>query len=149
MDSSLPHPAGYYPSTKTFKFRDNDAITSGKLKEEFFHAFQDYFYDGGTAQYADSGRVNIEFEAKLYIDVSNVKCCVGFHLGTVPQETKEQYENWIFSQQENPLTISLKDYQKWLNLFNQYTNKEYSSPLSPHLNTPDALNSIITLSKCF
>jgi hypothetical protein len=70
-------------------------------------------------------------------------------LGTVPQETKEQYENWIFSQQENPLTISLKDYQKWLNLFNQYTNKEYSSPLSPHLNTPDALNSIITLSKCF
>ncbi|MGQ1892071.1 hypothetical protein ACT29H_16665, partial [Thermophagus sp. OGC60D27] len=148
-DSSLPHPAGYDPSTKTFKFRDNDAINSENLKEEFFHAYLDFFYDGGIAQYADSGRVNIEFEAKLYKDISNVKCCVGFNMENVPQETKEQYENWIFSQQENPSIISLIDYQKWLNLFNQYTNKEYSSPISPFLTTPDALNSIISLSKCF
>ncbi|WP_156062735.1 hypothetical protein, partial [Anaerophaga thermohalophila] len=61
MDGSLPHPAGYDPASKTFRFRDNDAITSGKLKEEFFHAFQDVFYSRGISQYANTGKVNIEF----------------------------------------------------------------------------------------
>lgn len=148
MNSGLPYPAGYNPTSKTFFFKNNDAITSSKLKEEFFHAFQDFYYSGGIAQYASTGLVNIEFEAKLHTDITNVGCCVAFNMGSAPQEIKEQYENWVFAIQNNPSTVSSTDYQKWLNLFNQYT-PAYSSPFNSNLSSPDALNSIITSSKCF
>jgi hypothetical protein len=93
--------------------------------------------------------VNIEFEAKLYRDISAPYCCQAFFETTAPKNVKEGYRKWVDTLWKNPSSLTQNDYQKWLNLFNQYTNKEYSSPLSPHLNTPDALNSIITLSKCF
>jgi hypothetical protein len=147
MDSSLPHPAGYDPASKTFKFRDNDAITSGKLKEEFFHAYQDFFYDGGIAQYADLGRVNIEFEAKLYKDISNVKCCDGFNNEDCPQKIKDDYFDWISQLRENPASLTNSDYQKWLKFFDTYT-PSYSSPFASNLSSPDALKSILSNSGC-
>lgn len=149
MESNLKFSAGYDPSSKTFTFKDNDAITSGKLKEEFFHAYQDMFYQGGIAQYKTTGKVNIEFEAKLYADITNTKCCVAFHESTAPKSTKDAYEKWIRSIQEKKTPITTADYQKWLAIYNQYAPPEYTSTQNPHLNTPDALFEIKSLSKCF
>ncbi|RCW34501.1 hypothetical protein [Marinilabilia salmonicolor] len=148
MDSSLGGLAGYDPASKTFSFRNNDAISSGKLKEEFFHAFQDAFYPGGTSQYGTTGKVNIEFEAKLYSDLSNVGCCIGFNMVSCPQKIKDDYLDWIIQLRKNPAGLLNTDYQQWLKLFNTYTPK-YSSPLASNLSSPDALKSIISNSKCY
>jgi hypothetical protein len=149
MDSSLGGFAGYDPASKTFSFRNNDAISSGKLKEEFFHAFQDAFYAGGISQYYNAaGNVNIEFEAKLYRDITAANCCMAFYESSAPQSVKDQYTRWIQSLQENPFSITSTDYQKWLKLFNQYTNS-YSSPLSSNLSYPHAIDHIINISNCF
>jgi hypothetical protein len=148
MDSSLGGFAGYDPASKTFSFLNNDAISSGKLKEEFFHAFQDAFYPGGTSQYGTTGKVNIEFEAKLYRDITAANCCMAFYESSAPQAVLEQYTRWVQSLQVNPSSITSKDYQKWLKLFNQYTNS-YSSPFSSALSYPHALDHIINMSNCF
>ena len=150
MNSSLVGLAGYDATTKTFSFRNNDAISSGKLKEEFFHAFQDAFYTGGISQYYNaSGHVNIEFEAKLYKDISSPYCCQAFHESTAPQNIKDDYEKWIRTLRTSQnFVISPISYQKWLNLFNQYTTS-YSSPTSNSLNYPHAIDHIINMSNCF
>ena len=148
MDSSLDGFAGYDPVSKTFSFLNNDAISSGKLKEEFFHAFQDAFYPGGTSQYGTTGKVNIEFEAKFYRDITAANCCSAFYDTSAPQAVLKQYTTWVQSLQVNPLSILSKDYQKWLKLFNQYTNS-YNSPLSSNLSYPHAIDHIINMSNCF
>ena len=62
---------GYNPNTKALSFKDNNSIW-GSFPEEFIHLFQDYYYPGGTAQYLDNGHNNIEFEAKLLVDLLNM-----------------------------------------------------------------------------
>jgi hypothetical protein len=148
MDSSLPHPAGYNAATKTFKFRDNDAITSVKLKEEFFHALQDHFYSGGISQYANTGKVNVEFEAKLYQDIGKANCCLAFDQSIVPYNLILNYMEWVNLIRSNPSNLSSKDYNYWINLFNQYSTA-YSSPLSSNLSYPNALISVLSNSGCF
>lgn len=148
MDSSLGGLAGYDPSSKTFKFRNNDAITSGKLKEEFFHAFQDAFYSGGISQYANTGKANVEFEAKLYQDIVKSNCCLAFDQSIVPYNLILNYMDWVNLIRSNPSNLSSKDYKYWVNLFNQYSTS-YSSTLSSNLQYPNALISVLSNSGCF
>lgn len=133
----------YYSDTKTITFKYNSSITAEVLKEELFHAAQDNYYSGGITQYTNTGRVNIEFEAKLYKDIMAIACCGAFQIGTAPEEVKNSYEVWVRTIQDDSSNISDMQYQYWLNLFNQYT-PGYSSPLSPNLSSPNALKSLIS-----
>lgn len=134
------YPALYNPWNKTISFNANSTITSETLKEELFHALQDSYYSGGTSQYTTTGKVNIEFEAKLFKDV--MVCCGAFNIGNAPSNINGDYSLWVLDLGGDPSKITYSDYQKWLGLFNQYT-PEYASPVSPNLNSPSLLKSLM------
>ena len=93
--------------------------------------------------------MNIEFEAKLYTDISNVGCCIGFNMeSSASQNIRDDYQKWIMQLREDPLSLTNSDYQKWLKLFDTYT-LSYSSPFASNLSSPDALKSILSNSGCF
>jgi hypothetical protein len=143
MNTSLEHPASYGPTSKSISFRSNSDISSANLKEEIFHAAQDAFYPGGTAQYTTTGKVNIEFEAKLYKDIEQgYGCCYIFQDPAIPYEIRNGYTMWVESVRDTRY-ISNSDYQKWTLYFNQY-HSAYSSTPSANLTSPSLLNSIIS-----
>ncbi len=150
------NPASYRTEIKGITFANTESITSASLKEELFHAWQDAYYPGGTFQYGKDtqgnkspGYANIEFEAKIFKDIiMPLYCCMAFNIGSAPDNIIDDYNIWMRSIQDNPLSLSDSDYQKWLNLFNQYTHV-YSSSLSPTLSSPQALRKIISSSDCF
>ena len=127
--------------------------TDETLKEELFHAWQDAFYPGDISQYLSVGKVNIEFEAKVFSDLfgnPDAGCCYAFRPGVdnLPDNLYNDYTRWAYNIRENKITLQDSDYQKWLNLFNQY-NKEYSSPMHSSLNTPNAIKNLIHHSDCY
>lgn len=148
-------PANYYSNSKSIRFKDENTIDGDNLKEELFHALQDAYYAGGISQYGkDSqgnnlpGHVNIEFEAKVFKDISSgMGCCYIFRTGNVPIEIRNAYADWIYSIQDNPALLN-GDYDCWLDLFNQY-HPEYSSPKHGNLSLPSSLNELINMSNCF
>lgn len=144
INSSLTAPASYSPVSKSVDFRSSTDIKSSNLKEELFHAFQDVFYSGGIAQYTSTGKVNIEFEAKLYKDIMAFPCCDALNIGTAPESLRNSYNIWVYSIQENSSNLSDSEYQFWLNQFNIYA-APYSSSASPSLSSPRALKSIISI----
>ena len=144
-------PGGYNPRTKKISFSNNEDITSETLKEELFHAWQDAFYPGGISQYLNVGKVNIEFEAKLFKDISrnlDYGCCYIFGEDNIPSKIKNDYYSWIESIQNNPALLLKEDYGKWLDLFNQYY-PNYSSPKNNNLSLPSSLDKLINISNCF
>ncbi len=145
-------PGGYKPKTGELLFSDNTSITSAVLKEELFHAWQNAYYSGGIAQYLNVGKVNIEFEAKLYQDIiegEDALCCLAFRGDHIPAEIKNSYYDWIESIRFKPdRSFSDSDYTKWLNLFNQY-DLEYGSTMSNNLILPFALRELIGNSNCY
>ena len=145
-------PASYNPSDKSVRFRDYNSITAENLKEELFHAWQDAYYPGGIWQYRETGKVNVEFEAKLYQDIiegEDALCCLAFRGYHIPIEIRNNYYDWIESIRFKPdRSFSDSDYTKWLNLFNQY-DLEYGSATSDNLQRPLALRELIGNSNCF
>jgi hypothetical protein len=99
--------AGYNPVTKAISLTTEtaDPTFSFLLLHEFFHAYQDDLYPGGTSQYskeqspggayiAKPGFVNIEFEQIVFGDIVNgSRDAFAFHDGT--QEQKDLYNVWI------------------------------------------------------
>ena len=152
------NPATYNPYNKSIKFKENGSITAENLKEELFHAWQDAYYPGGTAQYGKDtqgnklpGLVNIEFEAKFYRDIiehPDGLCCNAFG-ENLPDNLYQEYYAWIESIRfSGSLSFSNSDYGKWLNYFQQY-DKNYTSPMSDDLLTPKALRDLISNATCF
>lgn len=154
-------PGGYNPITKRISFNDDGNITSETLKEELFHAWQDAYYFDGKWQYRETGKVNIEFEAKLFKDIISPDgsgCCYTIYenLGGISEEElveiREELNvlrDFIFDVREfNTIDFSRIDYTYYLDLFNKY-NKDYSSPKSSNLNNPNALINLISISNCF
>jgi len=151
MDLGLENPASYSPVNKTMYFRSDDDINGENIKEELFHAMQDAFYSNGIAQYSTNGKVNIEFEAKLFKDIAkdpDYTCCYLFGDDSIPFTIKVSYDTWIRKLRINPSAISNGDYFFWLQKFSQYYSV-YSSPMIEPLNTPTLLNSIIRSSDCY
>jgi hypothetical protein len=118
----------------------------------FFHAWQDAYYPGGISQYAETGRVNIEFEAKFFKDLLNNPemfngCCYAFS-GNLPSNLYGEYLNWILDiKSSGTMNFQDSDYQRWLNLFQQY-DLNYTSPMSNDLLTPIALRYLINNATC-
>ena len=122
------------------------------MKKELFHAWQDAYYPGGISQYAETGRVNIEFEAKVFKDLIMQMGTYSAFFKTETDEEKRinsEYGNWIESVKEDISILQDRSvYNYWLDLFNEY-NPAYTSPISNQLTGFDSLNNIISNSNCF
>lgn len=117
--------AAYYPSTKTFGFLNENQITSKNITEELLHATQDLTYENGTSQYSNIGYPNIEFEAKILVEVNNVvngMCCINayFLQGLDLIEFKEDLRGWIQNGK-----IDQNQYFHWLNIWYNDTDNPY------------------------
>ncbi|UII22712.1 hypothetical protein [Fulvivirga ligni] len=89
MGTSTGSPGEYVSSNETIFFRDNQDIDETVFGEEFFHVYQDLFYNGLPS---NLGRSNVEFEAKLFHDLSHGgQCCIAFW----DPEIQEEYVDWI------------------------------------------------------
>lgn len=151
MAAGVTAPASYDPRDRSIKFKNNNSITKDNLKEELFHAWQDAFYSGGIWQYRETGKVNIEFEAKVFKDIArnlDYGCCYIFGEDHIPRDINIEYNSWIESIQSNPGLLLNEDYRRWLDLFNQYY-PNYSSPKNNNLSLPSSLDKLINTSNCF
>ena len=141
-----------HSESKGITFANTESITSASLKEERFHAWQDAYYEGGIAQYAKVGKVNIEFEAKVFKDIiesPNHSCCWAFmEANDFPENLSTEYSLWIYDIRESIITLQDTDYQKWLNFFNQH-NTIYYSPMQDNLSTPKVIKSLMNQSDCY
>lgn len=100
IDETMTAPGGYKSSTGDILFSSSSAIDLATFGEEFFHGYQDLFYNGLSSSL---GRSNIEFEAKLYHDLTNGGwCCITF-MDPNNAGVFAQYVEWI-SQASNDFT---------------------------------------------
>lgn len=61
--------SGYNPVTNEIVFKSSSEIDNNSFDEEFVHFIQNNMYPGGTSQYVDKGKINLEFEAKIIQDI--------------------------------------------------------------------------------
>ena len=123
-------PGTYNPTTKELKFQDVYSIEEA-FPEEFLHLYQDAYYNG-IAQHA--GYANIEFEAKVMLDVIYVNafgCCAN-HGAT--QTNGDHYSNWI--QKITNFGTRFPYYWNLLETDYQYGGKSYWHFLSDFRNDP-------------
>ena len=142
INSNLNSPGGFNPNTNTIQFKSTSDINYNTVLEEFYHAYQ--HYKVGIGKYMNEppykGRSNIEFEAKLYHDITMAI--------TQPDEGFTyfggfgEYSNWIFEITENwtryPSWEQMQsEYYRFLEEFIQY-NPNYNYPIDYELK-PDTL----------
>jgi len=147
IDPTLSEPAGYNARTNTISFRNSNAISEYNLIEEVFHAYQNTVYAGGILQYANKpGETNIEFEAKLYKDIS-VLYNGGPQTGSIgfPEFEMSKYKDLLWYIFDNGIKLSIMtQYSTCLNYFLQYSG--YDGGVLDKLSTPEAF--IKALSNC-
>lgn len=101
IDPTSTSAGSYDPTTRKIKFKSESDINLDVVSEELFHAYQDLFYPGGTSNYVLSGRINIEFEAKLFHDIMYVNTPLRYNLpsccGTVNNSQEGNYLAWLQS----------------------------------------------------
>ena len=123
---------------------------------EFFHAFQDTFYSGGTSQFNTGTRTgfpNLEFEQALFYDIINGSNDATAMGSTASQAIVIEYRNWISTitngNTEYPKQFSdfRGQYHYFLNLFHQNAFG-YSDGLVKSDLLPGALLNIFSSSNC-
>lgn len=95
IDPNRTSLGAYNAKTNTFQIINNNTLLSNVVNEELIHAGQNWVYAGGTYQYAEStGASNIEFEAKLTMDLINYVNGEAFQSGE-DAEYRLEYPIWI------------------------------------------------------
>lgn len=101
INPQMKSPGAYNRKNKQILFRESKSINYHVLVEEFFHAYQDQVIGIGSHRY-DQAHANIEFEAKLYSDIIQMK-----------------YVDYLVGELDLPLLIlgsSSDNYLKWLEI---------------------------------
>ncbi|QIP14236.1 hypothetical protein G8759_17255 [Spirosoma aureum] len=114
IDPSVSYPANYNPFNNNLTFQSAANIDQPDfLREELFHGYQNSFYENKTSQYANTGKSNIEFEAKLYKDLLSVISGSGgsFTGVTFSNNWYDSYVQWI-----KELTDSFTKYPSVINM---------------------------------
>lgn len=106
MDPTLSTPGHYDPVLRRLVLKDQSSLNVIVIAEELFHAYQDLAYPNGTDNYTNNGRINIEFEAKVWRDLmilsmsgptgTGPSCC-----STVNNVQEINYLNWLLSISDN------------------------------------------------
>ena len=146
-DLSGKRTGGYNPANGSISFAGNHAISLATVREELLHAFQDHFYVGGIGQYLQIGFSNIEFEAKVIVDVVDLfdgvgQCCMPF-TGLSSGDTAVDYQSWLVAITKGGTQMPKfweieEEYFTWLERFKE-ANPSYNKPTDPQL-TPNAAN---------
>ena len=144
IGSTSGEQGSYNYTNSDFSFADTEAINSTVFGEELYHAYQDLYY-GGLSQFNNIGRSNIEFEAKLYHDLThNGICCLVFSNSTVQTE----YLLWLIE-----ITDDFQRMPNWSELTQYYFHyleqfiidkPDYNYPIDYNM-TPNAL---LNLNNC-
>jgi|GEM_PF-1203748 len=86
--------AKYQPSIKVMYFGASVYASYPNLvRHEFFHVYQDNYYQDGIEQYGNRGIPNIEFEYALFSDIIN-KEFFAFQNNVTPED-RAAYEAWL------------------------------------------------------
>ena len=144
IGSTSGEQGSYNYTNSDFSFADTEAINSTVFGKELYHAYQDLYY-GGLSQFNNIGRSNIEFEAKLYHDLThNGICCLVFSNSTVQTE----YLLWLIE-----ITDDFQRMPNWSELTQYYFHyleqfiidkPDYNYPIDYNM-TPNAL---LNLNNC-
>lgn len=90
--------SGYYDVQKQTYFVNSNDNIKNSFEEEFIHLYQNKTYTGGISQYANTGKPNIEFEARLLKDLvciyNREKPCPCWGSGPL---YSHEYENWLWT----------------------------------------------------
>ncbi|CCH02001.1 hypothetical protein FAES_4000 [Fibrella aestuarina BUZ 2] len=145
-------PAYFSYSNGSIAFQSSNTIELGTLTEELFHAYQDHYY-GGLAQYSNTGRSNIEFEAKLGADIvrvlNNEGCCMTVN----PSDAiNTEYYQWIISITDGGTKFPSNYAQiqdRYFYFLQQFKNTfpAYNFPTNANL-LPNAMLSNVNQSNC-
>lgn len=97
IDNTIPTGSGgYNPFTGDLLFYSSDEITKEFLSEEFVHLYQTSVYSWGPMQqYASNAPGNIEFEAKLILDILCWMRGIGCGYVGEGKNHGASYEGWI------------------------------------------------------
>ena len=129
-----PDEAGYDPVTGNLLFYSAGEMNPDYFREEFVHLYQDSHYAGGIAQYTNTGKSNIEFEAKLMIDILCVlKGTACPALGATPANGTD-YLTWIDA--ITNLYTALPSYSDLFVKQSNWGNKDYWDFLDDFKNDP-------------
>jgi len=107
--------AGYNPKDKSFHFPekwDRD-VTDKMFMEELIHYLQDQFYPGGINGLYSSSKTNLEFEAKVLVDLYRAgKCDENFDMALPRGDS-------VVLQRIKDTNISTDEYRKFLNVIKE------------------------------
>lgn len=141
-DPNMKDPGSYNPFTGELKFKGESSIY-GAFPEEFLHLFQNSYYPNGTGQYSGTiGGVNIEFEAKVMMDIICVMAGNGCPMMGATQNNGNFYSDWIMA--ITNYGSNLPTYWDLITNYPNCGNKSYwdfmndfkNDPLRPQYNLP-------------
>ena len=152
INNSINSQAFYNATDNTITLRDPSQISDNNLMEELYHAYQNFIYPGGTAQYAGkAGSANMEFEFKVLYDMnSSISSSGGRYLGPI---NEADYLKWIGSLTKYtslPTSFTSEQYTQYLLYMNDYKNGNYgySNTIINYNLKPTAMFSLINSSPC-
>ncbi|WP_373733054.1 hypothetical protein [Bacteroides heparinolyticus] len=145
--------AGYNPKDKSFHFPEgwDGDVTDKMFMEELIHYLQDQFYPGGINGLYPSSKTNLEFEAKVLVDLYRAgKCDEDFDMplprgdSVVLQRIKDtdidinEYRSFLNAIKNGEMTSEV--FLDMLNKFNEFTPyPEYKGKVNSQLQ-PRLLN---------
>lgn len=139
IDKCLKSDGTFFPESRRIYFNSLDGINEWAVHEELTHAYQDFFYPNGIAQYCSErpGNTNLEFEAKLLHTFLHFQTLEGntwlqhvFNSPDVWNEMRMWWEDYM----SDGLTLEFwTGYEKYLKIFNDKTvNSGYGGFLDPN-----------------
>lgn len=152
MSATIAGNATYTPSTSTMLFQNDNTLDSRIFGEEFYHAFQNYIYPGGTSQYYGNADGNLEFEYQLQKDIDNGAEGTRFD----DDQVNREYKAWLLEvtngftykptaiRELNP--AGHPPYSYFVGKYSQKLGKNFSTTLRPlslfhtSLNAPNNCN---------
>ena len=144
--------ATYNPTTGGISIQDFTTLSASNLEEEFVHAIQNAVYNG-IAKYSNTASANIEFEAKLLLNISSAMNTTpsNFAINNDPnyglflQNLTNNYTSYPTSFTSSQLGW----YDVYLGEFiqSQY-NTGYTNDVIDYNFAPKAIFQIISLSAC-
>lgn len=158
MDPTISPDANYDPVARRLVLKDQSSLNTLTIAEELFHVYQDLAYPNGADNYTINGRINIEFEAKVWRDLmilsmsgptgTGPSCC-----STVNNAQELNYLNWLISISDNG-TKGPSNYagilaSQWYYYMGEFDNSwpSYPGNIDANLN-PQAIFTLFNSSPC-
>ncbi len=149
VDNTITPQASYNPLSNSIQMRNPSSIDVNSFQEELFHAYQNFYYKGGTAQFlGKSGSANIEFEAKFLKDLKST-----IYGGALTLQDSK-YLDWLLTLTNDgksfPTSLSTSDLSKYFQFMSEFNTQDlgYNNTIINNALNPTALINLINNSNC-